>query len=150
MLYSEFLKTLLSLKLKVPTKNWPPNGTQTNTKSIESQLKSSFMRLLKPLRFSLIETKEPIMMNLWVMNTIFRMQTKHSRNSSMSMVQKVKKRRSSLINTIQIHWIITIMSLESLKMLLLMKPKQHTENWLLNIIPKIILIIKKLIRNSLR
>jgi DnaJ-class molecular chaperone len=44
MLYSEFLKTLLSLKLKVPTKNWPANDTQTNTKSIESQLKSSFMR----------------------------------------------------------------------------------------------------------
>ena len=42
------------------------------------------------------------------------------------------------------------MSLESLKMLLLMKPKQHTENWLFNIIPKIILVIKKLIRNSLR
>lgn len=150
MLYSAFLRMPLYMILKVPTKGWLQNGILTNTKNIGNQLKWSFKRLLKPMKFSLTETKELTMMNFWTNIITFRMQIQHSRDSLMSMVLRVMINKSSSINTILIHWITTTKLSESRKMLALMISKKLTENWPFNIIQRTILITKRLIKNSFK
>jgi hypothetical protein len=120
MLSLESQKMLPSLKLKMPMKSWLLNGILINTKNIGNQLKQSFIRLLKPLKFSLIGTKDLTMINYSVMNTALKMLIRPLRDSLMNMVFQIIKKRSSLTSIFPIPSTPTMLILVFQEMLLLM------------------------------
>jgi hypothetical protein len=108
------------------------------------------MRFLKHFKFFLIEIKEFIMTNFWASNILFKMLIKHLIDSSINMESLMNNKSNSLIHIILILWITITKFLEFQRTLLLMILKRHTENYLLNIIQRIILMINLLIINLLR
>lgn len=128
--FFRYLKTLHSLKLKAPMKNWLLNGTLTNTKNTEKLPNPSFMISLRLSKFFQTGIKEPTMTNSSQKPTHSKMRKKHSTASSMNMTLLMKKRKNSSMNTSLIPSTITTRFWEFLNQPLFNRSKLPIENLL--------------------
>lgn len=132
------------------TKSYQVNGIQIKILIKENKLKINLEKFLKLMMFFPTRIEDHTTMISVTDNTVIRTQTELLKDFMNNMVWKMKTKRNSLINIIQIEEETTIRFLEFLNMLAKTKLKKLTENLLCNIILKIMETMQKQEENSMK
>jgi len=104
-------------RLTKPTKYFPTNGTQTNTKLTEKKPMRNSVISMKLMMSSPTKIEDLTMMRLLTETTLIKMLTKLSRNSINNMELRMKVKSNSLTSTTQTEREITMKFLEYQSML---------------------------------